>query len=69
MGLKYYFLSDAHLGSRMFDPDIREEKLVRFCSRIAGAEALFLLGDIFDFWFEYRRVVPSAHFNMLHNLR
>jgi len=69
MGLKYYFLSDAHLGSRMTAPDIREEKLIRFCSRIAGAEALFLLGDIFDFWFEYRRVVPSAHFNVLHNLR
>lgn len=69
MGLKYYFLSDAHLGSRLKGRDEREDKLVRFCARISGAEALFLVGDIFDFWFEYRHAVPSAHFNALHALR
>jgi len=62
---RFFFLSDAHLGSRHDGQDRREEKLIRFCRTIRGASALYLLGDIFDFWFEYGSVVPSAHFRTL----
>lgn len=63
---KHYFLSDAHLGSRFKGEDLREKKLVEFCDSISDhAESLFLMGDIFDFWFEYRTVVPFRHFAAL----
>ncbi len=63
---KYYFISDAHLGSRMEENEIREKRLVEFCLTIADdANTLFLLGDIFDFWFEYKHAIPSEHFMAL----
>ena len=50
-----YFLSDAHLGSRVIaDPNAHQQRLVRLLNRMAqDAEAIFLLGDMFDFWYEY----------------
>lgn len=70
---KYYFISDAHLGAESaVKSSVREEKLVAFCDFIKdSAKGLYLLGDIFDFWFEYGPVVPSEHFKViaaLHNL-
>lgn len=63
---KYFFLSDAHLGSHFQGPDLREDYFIQFCDSIASeASALFLMGDIFDFWFEYRHAIPSAHFGAL----
>lgn len=64
---KCYFLSDAHLGSRAFNNDReRELKLVRFLEWAAqDATDIFLLGDIFDFWYEYRYVVPKGHVRLL----
>lgn len=63
-----YWISDAHLGSAP-EPLARQETLVRFLARIRGRAArLFILGDLFDFWFEYRRAVPSGHFRTLHAL-
>lgn len=54
-----YFLSDVHLGLRTADPAEREERFLRFLKGIRGnASALYLLGDIWDFWYEYRYVVP-----------
>lgn len=49
-----YFLSDAHLGSRvMEDPAGHQQKLVDLLTRMGeDAEAIYLLGDIFDFWYE-----------------
>jgi UDP-2,3-diacylglucosamine hydrolase len=61
-GKKFYFASDFHLGV----PDAasslaREKKIVRWLDAIkADAQALFLVGDIFDFWFEYRHAVPKG---------
>lgn len=59
----YYFASDMHLGSehgRSSSLD-RERDLVRWlCSIEHDARAIFLVGDVFDFWFEYRRVVPKG---------
>ena len=57
-----FFIADAHLGSRGV-PDNRgqERRLVRFLDSIKErASALYMLGDMFDFWYEYRMVVPRG---------
>lgn len=56
-----YFVSDVHLGSLNGDPAEREERFVRFLKNIPrdSSKALYLLGDIWDFWYEYRDVVPK----------
>ncbi len=69
-GKKIYFMSDAHLGSRVI-PDNRahEKKVVAWLDFIKkDASALFLMGDIFDFWFEYRMVVPKGYTRFLGKL-
>lgn len=60
---KIYFLSDVHLGSKAFDNDReREKKLVRFLSSIEDdVQAIYFLGDIFDFWYEYKNVIPKGY--------
>lgn len=69
-GKKVYFLSDFHLGV----PDAisslsREKKIVAFLDRIkADASMVFVLGDLFDFWFEYRKVVPKGYVRILGKL-
>lgn len=66
-GQKIYFASDFHLGV----PDYkcsreRENTIVRWLSTIEhDAAELFLLGDLFDFWFEYRHVVPKGNIRLL----
>ena len=57
-----YFLSDAHLGSLAI-PHRRtqERRLVRFLDSIKDkAAAVYMLGDMFDFWDEYKYVVPKG---------
>lgn len=59
---KIYFASDFHLGV----PDhkasvIREKKIIRWLDQIKGdAHSIYLLGDIFDFWFEYKHTIPKG---------
>ena len=61
-GKKWYFASDFHLGI----PDLqssqqRERKILRWLDRVkADAGAIFLMGDLFDFWFEYRKAIPKG---------
>lgn len=57
-----YFISDAHLGSRALKHTRQQERrLVRFLDDIKEkAQAVYMLGDMFDFWFEYRNVVPKG---------
>ncbi|MBQ8704365.1 MAG: UDP-2,3-diacylglucosamine diphosphatase [Bacteroidales bacterium] len=63
-----YFISDAHLGSGK-DSRQREVELCRFLDGIKDrCKALFLLGDIFDFWFSYRHLVPRGHTRLLGKL-
>ena len=61
-GKKIYFASDNHLGaptSQLSQP--REKKFVRWLETVRkDAAAVFLLGDLFDFWFEYNTVVPKG---------
>ena len=58
-----------HVGSGCGDPRRREKLLVRWLEEVsADAEAIFLVGDVFDFWFEYRRVVPQGFTRLLGKL-
>ncbi|MDX1331559.1 MAG: UDP-2,3-diacylglucosamine diphosphatase [Robiginitalea sp.] len=61
-GKKIYFASDNHLGAPNTAQSLpREKKFVRWLDQIKeDAAALFLLGDLFDFWFEYNYVVPRG---------
>ena len=65
-----YFLSDAHLGSLAIEHGrTQERRLVRFLDSIKHkAAAIYLLGDIFDFWNEYRYVVPKGYTRFLGKL-
>ena len=66
----YYFASDFHLGSDLVeDSRIREERIVRWLDIIQPTtKELFILGDIFDYWFEYKNVVPKGFVRLLHKL-
>jgi UDP-2,3-diacylglucosamine hydrolase len=67
---KIYFLSDFHLGA----PDPvqsleREKRIIRFLEQIApNAQHIYIMGDLFDFWFEYRWVVPKGFVRILGKL-
>lgn len=69
-GKKIFFLSDFHLGA----PDassslVREKRVVAFLDSIkAEACAVFVVGDAFDFWYEYRKVVPKGFVRLLGKL-
>lgn len=69
-GKNIYFLSDFHLGAPNAAASLQREKLlVRFLESIrADAAAIFLLGDMFDFWYEYKRVVPRGYTRLLGKL-
>lgn len=66
---KIYFASDFHLGHSSFSKaqEIqRESKIIRWLESIEhDAQAIFLVGDIFEFWFEYRHVVPKGYVRFL----
>lgn len=67
---KTYFASDFHLGAggRLQSRE-RERQIVRWMDEIAAdAGALYLVGDVFDAWFEYRRVVPKGYIRLLGKL-
>lgn len=57
-----YFISDLHLGaSYIADGRLHEQKVVDFLESISkDCSELYLLGDVLDFWFEYRNVVPKG---------
>ena len=58
-----YYVSDVHLGLQVKDPAAREARFVAFLKGIPAeeTEALYLLGDIWDFWYEYKDVVPKGY--------
>ncbi len=60
---KFYFISDAHLGLGPRDVEkAKETRLIEFLRGIrADAAELFIVGDLFDAWFEYRTVIPKGY--------
>ncbi len=57
-----YFVSDVHLGLQVGDAAERERRFAGFLNSLPEeTEALYLLGDIWDFWYEYRDVVPKGY--------
>ena len=67
---KIYFLSDFHLGAPDHATSLEREKIiVQFLQEIKNdAGEIFLAGDMFDFWYEYRRVVPKGFTRLLGTL-
>ncbi len=67
---KIFFLSDAHLGYPNREDSLkREKKLILFLDQISEeAEAIYFLGDMFDFWYEYKSVVPRGYARFLGKL-
>ncbi len=67
---KVYFASDQHLGAPTYEASLpREKKFVAWLDVVKkDAEAIFLLGDLFDFWFEYKTVVPKGFVRVLGKL-
>lgn len=57
----HIFISDVHLGLRAFDPVTKERKFADFLRSLPhNTAALYMLGDIFDFWYEYKYVIPRG---------
>jgi UDP-2,3-diacylglucosamine hydrolase len=67
---KLFFASDFHLGAGGYEASRqREDRLVRWFDSIkADAAEVFLMGDVFDFWFEYKTVVPKGYIRFLGKL-
>ena len=61
-GKKIYFASDFHLGVPTKAISLeREKKLVKWLDEVSkDAEEIFLVGDVFDFWYEYKTVIPKG---------
>ena len=71
MNKKIYFAADFHLGIKTVDQSVLErEKTVCAWLDMAAKDAdeIFLLGDLFDFWFEYKRAIPRGHSRFLGKL-
>lgn len=68
--LKTYFFSDAHLGIGSREEDrAKEQRIIRFLEFVQqDAEQVFIVGDLFDYWFEYRSVVPKGYTRLLGKL-
>jgi UDP-2,3-diacylglucosamine hydrolase len=69
-GQKIYFASDFHLGApTQSESDAREKQICRWLNMAsADAGAIFLVGDLFDFWYEYKKVAPKGFIRFLGKL-
>ncbi len=69
-GTKAYFISDHHFGLTANIPSkVREKKFIIWLDKIKkDAGALFILGDMFDFWYEYKQAVPKGFVRVLGKL-
>lgn len=65
-----YFISDAHFGAPMgVSDEEKKRRLFDFGQSICKpGNSLFILGDLFDFWFEWRKVIPKRHFRVLREI-
>ena len=67
---KIYFLSDFHLGAPDAISSLERERVIcQFLQEVSkDATEIFLMGDLFDFWYEYRKVVPKGYVRLLGTL-
>lgn len=67
---KTYFISDVHLGEfSKSKEEVKVHKFLNFLNKIHNdAERIFFVGDLFDFWFEYKYAIPKKHFSILNQL-
>ena len=64
-----YFASDFHLGMPNIEESHKEKKIINWLDNIEkNAKAIYLVGDIFDFWFEYKKVIPKGFVRLLGKL-
>lgn len=63
----YFFISDIHLGLRTREIESKKERLLVRFLEFAKSEAseLFIVGDLFDYWFEYKKVYQKGYFRTL----
>ena len=68
--MKIYFASDLHLGCPNFEKSLEREKhFIKWLDIIKkDADAIYLLGDIFDYWYEFKKVVPRGFVRFLGKL-
>jgi UDP-2,3-diacylglucosamine hydrolase len=66
-GKKIYFASDFHLGAPDYKSSReREDRVVKWLNEVRkDAQEIFLVGDVFDFWFEYKHAVPKGYVRLL----
>lgn len=69
-GEKIYFASDLHLGVPTYEKSLEREKLfVKWLDQVKeDAAEIFIVGDLFDFWFEYKKAVPRGYVRVLGKL-
>lgn len=67
---KTYFFSDVHLGLGSKEEELKKEhSLVKFLETVErDGEQVFIVGDLFDYWFEYKTVVPKGFFRLFNKL-
>jgi len=67
---KTYFISDIHLGEQPANLEkTRVNQFIRFLQKLEiDADRIFFVGDLFDFWFEYKYVIPKKHFTVIRQL-
>ena len=71
MNKVYYFISDIHLGLQRRDVELEKEKILVDFLKIAqsACDELFIVGDLFDYWFEYKKVYQKGYYRTLTALK
>jgi len=66
-----YFISDVHLGMKDSDSQEREDRFVSFLKSIPRdtAKAVYFLGDVWDFWYEYKDLIPKEGVRVVHQMQ
>jgi len=66
-----FFISDTHFRYHKIGEKeiIKRKRFFKFLKEIRGASRLYLVGDIFDFWFEYKSSIPKYYWDILYNLQ
>lgn len=67
---RVYFISDVHLGINLAGIESREDDLITFLKKISlDASEVYIVGDLFDFWIEYKHAIRPCYFTILHQFK